>query len=90
MTRHPFRWENLIFGVVFLGIVASWAVREQDLLTPRELSITASAVLIVLGVVGIAATLWRARPAPVPPTTDTGIIDTTDEGARHEEAEPQS
>ncbi|MCW2840427.1 MAG: hypothetical protein JWR55_1910 [Aeromicrobium sp.] len=89
MTRHPFRWENLIFGVVFLAIVANWAVWKQDLLTPRELSITASAALIVLGVVGIAATLWRARPASVPPTTDT-TTDTTDEGAPREEADPQS
>jgi hypothetical protein len=96
MTRHPFRWENLIAGAVFLTIAATWAVWEQDLLTPRELGITASTVLIVLGVTGVAATLWRSRPAPSPHTVSTPTTEhpRQNQGAlrepEHQEADPQS
>lgn len=69
MTRHPLRWDSLIFGLLFLLVVGHWAVWKQDLLTARELSLTASGVLILLGVIGVAATLWGARPGPPPATT---------------------
>lgn len=69
MSRHPFRWESLAFGLFFLAVVANWAVWRQDLLTPRQLTLTGSAALIVLGVIGVAATLWQARPARTTPTT---------------------
>jgi hypothetical protein len=80
MTRHPFRWESLAFGLFFLASVGNWAVWKQDLLTPRELSLTASGVLIFLGVIGVAATLWQARPTPAS-TPTRGIDD--------EEVDPQ-
>jgi len=83
MNRHPFRWQSLAFGLFFLAAVGNWAVWKQDLLTPRELSLTASGVLIVLGVAGVAATLWQARPAPAR-TPDTSA----QEGPHHEEADP--
>lgn len=69
MTRHPFRWESLAFGLFFLAAAVNWAVWKQDLLTPRQLSLTASGALIFLGLVGVAATLWQARPAPLPTAT---------------------
>ncbi len=47
MTRHSFRWEGLAFGLFFLSAVGNWAVWKQDLLTPRQLGLTASGVLIV-------------------------------------------
>ena len=83
MNRHRFRWENLAFGLMFASIVGNWAVWDQDLLTARELSLTASGVLIVLGVAGIVATLWRAR------TTATTPPLTTHEGAVHEDVDPK-
>ncbi|MFI5426405.1 hypothetical protein [Aeromicrobium sp. UC242_57] len=79
MSKHPFRWENLVFALFFAAVVGSWAVWERDLLTPRELSLTAAGTLLVLGVLGAAATLW--------PTRTTTL--TTSEGASHEEADPQ-
>ncbi len=81
MNRHPFRWERLAFGLFFLAAVGQWAVWRQDLLTPRQLSLTASGILIVLGVIGVIATLWHARPGTTPTPT---------EGQPHEEAHPQS
>jgi uncharacterized membrane protein YqjE len=82
MNRHPLRWDNLIFGLLFLVCVGNWAVWKQDLLTSRELGLTASGVLIVLGVIGVIATLWRTRPAR-PTSTDTP------EGIDYEEADSQ-
>lgn len=71
MNRHPFRWECLAFGAFFLACAGNWAVWKQDLLTTRELSLTAAGVLIVLGVLGVAATFWRARPStPTSTITD--------------------
>lgn len=85
MTRHPIRWSSFVFGLAFLSGLGQWAVRDQDLLTSRELSLTASAVLIVLGLLGVVATLWKPRPQPptAQPTT------TTPEGPQNEEIDSQ-
>ena len=91
MTRHSFRWEGLVFGLFFLSAVGNWAVWKQDLLTPRQLGLTASGVLILLGLLGVAATVWQTRSAtrahqiPAPETT----TDPTPEGPEDEEAHPQ-
>lgn len=63
MNRHPFRWGSFGSALFFLAAIGQWAVWREDLLTPRQLSLTAATVLIVLGVLGVAATLWQARPA---------------------------
>lgn len=83
MTRHPLRWNNLIFGLLFLLVVGHWAVWKQDLLSARELSLTASGVLIALGLIGIAATFWGTRPTH---TSTTNIP----EGINHEEIDPHA
>ena len=91
MTRHSFRWEGLVFGLFFLSGVGNWAVWKQDLLSPRELGLTASGVLIVLGLLGVAATVWQTRSArrPLPAPTPETAPDTTPEGPEDEEAHPQ-
>ncbi len=91
MTRHSFRWEGLAFGLFFLSAVGNWAVWKQDLLTPRQLGLTASGVLILLGLLGVAATVWQTRPAnraqpvPTPETTQDPIP----EGPQDEATHPQ-
>lgn len=92
MSRHSFRWEGLAFGLFFLSVVGNWAVWKQDLLTPRQLGLSASGVLILLGLLGVAATVWQTRPAkPAPAVTDTDLDTLTDlpEGHEDEEAHPQ-
>ncbi|MEJ7634215.1 hypothetical protein [Aeromicrobium sp.] len=89
MTRHTFRWEGLAFGLLFLSIVGNWAVWKQDLLTPREFSLTASGVLIVLGLVGVAATVWRTRPPQAKATPVPHTAATSPEGPEDEEVDPQ-
>jgi hypothetical protein len=83
MSKHPLRWSNLAFGLFFLAIVGNWALWERDLLTPREFSLTAAGVLIVVGLIGAAAALWPSPPTPTSPSIPTH------EGAPHEEADPQ-
>lgn len=85
MSKHPFRWSNLAFGLFFLAIVGNWAVWERDLLTPREFSLTAAGVLIVVGLIGATAALWPSPPTPSP----SPLSAPTPEGAPHEEADPQ-
>ena len=95
MSRHTFRWEGLAFGLFFLSAVGNWAVWKQDLLTPRQLGLTASGVLILLGLLGVAATVWQTRPAnraraiPAPIPTPQTAQDTTPEGPEDVEAQPQ-
>ena len=85
MTRHPIRWSSLIFGLVFLSGLGQWAVRDQDLMSARDLSLTTSAVLVALGLLGVIATLWKPNgPAD---TTPTPVL--TPEGPEDEEADPQ-
>jgi len=69
MTRHPFRWDALIFGLFFLAVLTQWAVWEQDWLDQDDLAYLAAAGLIVLGVVGILATVVGNRSAKQAPFT---------------------
>ena len=99
MTRHSFRWEGLVFGLFFLSAVGNWAVWKQDLMSPRQFGLTASGVLIALGLLGVAATVWQTRPAnrkaaaaaPEATTeaTTESTIDLTLEGPEDEEAHPK-
>ncbi|MDX6277003.1 MAG: hypothetical protein QOJ72_1131 [Nocardioidaceae bacterium] len=97
MTRHPIRWSSLIFGLVFLSGLGQWAVRDQDLMSARDLSLTTSAVLVVLGLLGVIATLWKpTRPAdttPEPADTTPDLVltpeDHSPKGPEDEEADPQ-
>jgi hypothetical protein len=91
MSRHSFRWAGLAFGLFFLAGVGSWAVWKQDLMTPRQLSLTASGVLILLGVLGVAATIWQTRTAARTTTIPVSAIpaEPTPEGPDDEEAHPQ-
>ena len=88
MTRHPFRWSSLAFGLMFLAGVGQWAVWHQDWLSPRELSLTSSGVLIGLGLLGVIATFWKPKQL----TTTTPSLDDTSssESSENEETDPPS
>jgi hypothetical protein len=90
MTRHPIRWSSLIFGLVFLSWLGQWAVHDQDLMSARNLSLTTSAVLVVLGLLGVTATLWKpTRPADPTPEPVLTPEDHYAKGTEDEEADPQ-
>jgi hypothetical protein len=68
MKRHPLRWEGLVFGALFLGVVITWLVWTLGLLDVHQLAYVAAATLIIAGLLGIAASVRRPTPAAtVPP-----------------------
>ncbi|MDR7087693.1 hypothetical protein J2X11_002532 [Aeromicrobium panaciterrae] len=87
MTRHPFRWSSLVFGLLFLAGVGQWAVWKQDWLTPRELSLASSGVLIGLGLLGVVATFWKPKQLTSTPNLEEN---SSSERSENEEADTQS
>jgi hypothetical protein len=87
MTRHPFRWSSLAFGLMFLAGVGQWAVWKQDWLTPRELSLASSGVLIGLGLLGVIATFWKPKQLTTTPTPEDI---SSSERSENEETDTQS
>ena len=91
MNRHPFRWEALAFGLLFLAVVGTWTAWKTGALASDPLAYAPAATLIVLGIAGIIATFSRQtnkQPA------NTGSDDSADEAEEvpHdvEETDPQS
>jgi hypothetical protein len=83
MSRHPFRWDAIAFGLFFLAVLGHWAVWKHQLLSPDDLAFVAAAVLIVLGVLGIVGSAISARSdrrtAPFTPQPTTTPDDPTDD-----------
>lgn len=61
MRRHDLDVTSLVFGLVFLGVAATWALVQSRLVAVPDLSLLGPAVLVVAGVVGLAATLAKGR-----------------------------
>lgn len=61
MNRHAFAWGSFAFGVFFLAIVSNWVAHKQDVFTLGQLSVAAPITLIVLGILGIIASIWRKK-----------------------------
>jgi hypothetical protein len=59
VRRHETDVTSLVFGLVFLGVAAIWALVQSDLLSLPDASVLGPAVLVVAGLVGIAVTLRR-------------------------------
>lgn len=71
MTRHPFRWGGLAFGLFFAAVIGQWALWRSDLLNPDQLAYIAAGVLIVLGTIGIVASIAQPKPPTLGPPTPT-------------------
>lgn len=74
MSRHPFRWEPLAFGLFFAAVVTHWSLWRTARYGPDELAYIGAGALIVLGLVGLAGSVVVPRrrvsaPADAPPTT---------------------
>lgn len=52
---------HLVFGLLFLGVAGIWALVVSDVITEDRLPVLAPAVLIVAGVIGLAASLASTR-----------------------------
>ena len=52
---------HLVFGLLFLGIAAVWALVASEAIDADRLPVLAPAVLIIAGVIGLAASLASGR-----------------------------
>ncbi len=77
---------HLVFGLLFLGIAGIWALGASDVISGESLAILGPGVLIVAGVIGLAASLANGRnrrrsapPAYAPESHETAeYTDTSD------------
>ena len=70
MKRHPFRWDALIFGLVFLAVVGTWLTQTAGLLTSGQLAYALAGALIAVGVAGIVASMASTPKQFMPPSED--------------------
>src|SRR5680860_1850726 len=68
---------HLVFGLLFLGIAAVWALVLTDVITEDRLTVIAPAVLIGAGVIGLAASLASSRNRRTTTTTTPARTPTT-------------
>lgn len=61
---------HLVFGLLFLGITGVWALVAADLVTAGGLTYLGPTVLIVAGLIGLAASLAGSRNRRPRHTTD--------------------
>jgi hypothetical protein len=71
MNRHPFRWEALAFGLLFLAVVGTWTAWKAGLLASDQLAYAPAGTLVVLGVAGIIASFAAPRRTVAPPSEPT-------------------
>lgn len=61
--RHPPNAVSLVFGVVFSGLAACWALLHTQVLSWGDLQWALPALFTGAGVLGLACTLLRGRPS---------------------------
>jgi hypothetical protein len=71
MKRHSTDLMSLVFGVIFLGVAGWWLVGQYVTVDVPHLGWITAAVLIVLGILGLAGSLRGERPAATPVTAPT-------------------
>lgn len=59
MKTHPMRWDALVFGALFVLVLAAWASVQYELVSLDALAVAGPVALILVGVAGIALTLRR-------------------------------
>lgn len=52
---------HLVFGLFFLGLAGAWALVEAEVIDTDSLAVLAPGMLIIAGVVGLAASLASSR-----------------------------
>jgi hypothetical protein len=89
---------HLVFGLLFLGVAGIWALGASDAISGEHLAVLGPGVLILAGVIGLAASLANGRNrrrraaeyqseryATTAPTTDPIHDNTHDTVADHGE-----
>jgi hypothetical protein len=83
---------HLVFGLLFLGVAAVWALVASEAINADRLPILAPAVLIVAGVIGLAVSLAsgrnRRRTGPAPEVAYSGYDSSTESTTSTEPTDP--
>jgi hypothetical protein len=61
--RHPLEIAPLVFGLVFLGVVAAWGLLEIGVITAADTAWILPIVLIGAGALGVLLALTKPRRA---------------------------
>ena len=79
MSTRPISVSHLVFGLIFLGAAALWAIGAATNADAPDVAAVAPAVLIGAGVAGLIAIVVNARNARIaakaPVHTDTSYAD---------------
>jgi hypothetical protein len=76
---------HLVFGLLFLGVAGIWALGAIDAISGEHLAVLGPGVLILAGVIGLAATLANGRNRRRraveyrPESNDTATYDTAND-----------
>lgn len=60
MAEHETDVTSLVFGLLFLGLAALWALVQIDVLTAPDASVAGPVVLVAAGAAGLLLTVRRA------------------------------
>lgn len=61
MKRHEPDVTSLVFGLLFLGVVALWSLLEFDLMNYEGLDVAAPILLVSVGLAGLMASISKLR-----------------------------
>jgi hypothetical protein len=77
VRRHETDVTSLVFGLIFLGVAATWALVQGDLISLPAATVLGPAILVTAGLVGLLGTLrglrrsqQEPRPTPEPASTE--------------------
>jgi hypothetical protein len=76
-NTHPLNVSYLVVGLVFLGLAASWALRETGVVDLAEVRWLFPLTLVLAGVVGIVAMVAKGISRGDRTNGDSGYYETT-------------
>lgn len=66
---------HLVMGLVFLGLAASWQLREAGIIGPVQVEWLLPLILVVAGAAGLVASLAKGLPSGRSAEADTDVDD---------------
>lgn len=61
MKRHEADAVSLVFGLIFVGLAAGWALVRADLVALGDLPLAGPILLVAAGAIGLVVSLRRGR-----------------------------
>jgi hypothetical protein len=97
VKRHEADAVSLVFGLIFVGLAAGWALSRANLVDFADLQFAGPILLIAAGAIGLIVSLRRGRQAQVAEPAersgyagDTVVMDQPGEGTSTERTQDLS